>query len=154
MEKNQQPEIHFRFVDIQIGSKILYPKPTEDYDGKEFQFDFRIELRVSPQKKAIICFQTITVKEVGKNKLLASFELACVFEIDNFEEGLKQDIHGKFQIPPDLDLTIKSASVSTARGVIYSEFRGTYLDKAIMPIIDINSLLPDDVKKALGTLNK
>jgi hypothetical protein len=64
--------------------------------------------------------------------------------IENFEDTLKKDEDDKYIIPGDLEGMLKQISISTIRGFMFSEFRGTHLHKAILPILLSESLVAVD----------
>ncbi len=70
------------------------------------------------------------------SRLLATFNVVYNFEVPDFKEyNVVQLENGLFHVPVALDEMLRQVSISTTRGIIYSEIRGTYLHGAIMPIV-------------------
>lgn len=80
------------------------------------------------------------------NFQLAFFKTALVFEIFEFDEIFKNVGEDKYDIPVGLEILLKSAGISTTRGIIYSEVRGTYLHGAVLPLIDMATLIKAQYK--------
>ena len=79
----------------------------------------------------------ITINELDNQAKLAFFKTICLFEFPEFDAHFTKREDNNFDIPVDLEIMLKSVSISTARGVVFSELRGTYLHGAILPLIDI-----------------
>lgn len=132
--------INFRFIAIHIVSKSLMPL-TEPLSGI-FIFEIKVEVRVVPEKGIVMPTVDIMILEDKTKKELANFKIACSFEIVDFDTVILKNEEGKFLIPKPLQDIIQPVSISTARGVVYSELRGTHLNNAIMPVVFMNSLQP------------
>lgn len=136
---NNEP-IGFRFSGIQILSKNYSSAPTDFDQSNGMSFTVLVETRTDEAKKVISPIVYVKIlygvdADVEKPIELASFGVAYYFEINDFEKVIVKNEENAFIIPQQLDLTIKPAVISTTRGIIYSELRGTYLHNAIMPIV-------------------
>lgn len=111
-------------------------------------FDLVIQGTVDKANKLIIYFVTGTIRPKSDDQIeLGRITIACGYYIDNFEEAVISNTDdGKFTIDGNLDLTLRSLSISTLRGVVFSEFRGTVLHKVFLPIIDATKLQPPNDK--------
>jgi hypothetical protein len=134
-----------RFAGIEIASKNMLPRPMESMTPPTtFHHDITAISQVNPQIKLVLVTVNITIREDGKDYGCFSISVICAFEIENFDVIIKKLSEGQYHIPPDIDAMLKSVSVSTARGIIYSELRGTFLFGAILPIVIFT---PDQVKQ-------
>ena len=52
-----------------------------------------------------------------------------------------------FELPDGLADILNSVALSTARGIMFSEFKGTLLHHAFLPIVDVKSLNREEIKK-------
>jgi len=135
---NNEP-IKFRFVSIQIISKSIAALLPENLDRQLFfNFDIKVETRVQAPLKFVIPFVSVKIRQGENPESLAEFVIACYFEIEDFENVITLNDDGLFNVPVQLDSLIRPVSVSTARGIIYSELRGTYLQNTIMPVVFMN----------------
>lgn len=131
------PDIKLKFKNVEVISLNMTPRPKNWVTGNPYEFDLKIESQVNPDHKLIIILSDIKIREYKTDNVLASIVVACMFEAENFSESVIKRKDGIFQIPTDTDVVIKTMSVSTVRGIMFSEFRGTYLYEAILPIIII-----------------
>jgi hypothetical protein len=135
MENNRTP---YRFKAIEIASKTMYAIPQQGIQPN-FDFNINVEIRVQAETNLVIPFVYIDIKN-GKAPA-ASITIACAFEIDDFANHIRVNDQGIYMIPPPLQHIIVPMSISTSRGIIFSEFRGTWLHNAIMPAVPVNELL-------------
>ncbi len=136
--------IGFRFSGIQILSKNYAMAPSDFDQSKGLSFTVLVETRTDEVTKIVSLIVFIKIlygadSELAKPVELASFSVAYYFEISDFEKVILKNEDNAFIIPQQLDSIIKPASISTTRGIIYSELRGTYLHQAIMPIVFIDN---------------
>lgn len=126
--------INFRFTTIQIISKRVAEMQPEILN-KPFNFQITVEIKVQAPSKLVIAYVYVKILFEGNSESVADFTVACGFQIDEFAEYIKTNDAGIAIIPQHFDELIRPISISTARGVIYSDLRGTYLQNAIMPVI-------------------
>lgn len=136
-------QIGFRFTDIQIISKLVLEMPQEGISGI-YYFDIRVELRVNADKKCVIPVVSINIRDEKTEVNFAKFSIGCVFEIEDFETYIKFNEQGVHEVPEHLELIFRQTSISTVRGIIYSELRGTYLHTAIMPVVFLNTFKKEE----------
>jgi hypothetical protein len=120
------------------------PRPV-DFQGGEFSFDVNAEASIRTEEQQIFVFVKINVSDAQKPQVLATFTTVNIFQIFNFSEAVTQNEQGLFVIETELDRYLKSAAISTSRGIIWSELKGSYLHFAVLPVIDVVSLvnIPD-----------
>lgn len=105
-----------------------------------FNFDVQIESNVDAVQKVIINSATIGVRGDNQPGLLGSITCTCFFSVANFEEVVVMRSQTQAEINDAFAETINSITISTARGMLASELRGTYLHFAFLPIIDVKGL--------------
>lgn len=137
-----RPQVRMRFKVIELLSKTLSHRPKDAFIGDNFNFDINVEMQVNPQEKLIISVVNVAIRELNKKDVLGSISVGCAFLIENFEQVIAQDDKGVFQIPLEADFIIKTMAISTARGIIFSEFKGTFLYNAILPIVFLPAPVP------------
>jgi hypothetical protein len=132
MEK-VEPKV--KLTGIDELAKLIHRRPDQGFSATIFNFDIKAESRLNPPQKNIFIIVDINVRELNGEVILASITIACIFEVENFDEIIKKQNDTTFSVPTDLDNLLKTISISTARGVLYSELRGTYIGNAILPIV-------------------
>ncbi len=142
-------EYKIRFVAVQIISKSL-SLPISGFNlNTEFNFESLSDIKVDKDQKFALSTTDVFIKEKISNEQVASFKTLCVFEFPDFEEVFTKISDNQYDIPEELEILLKSTGLSTSRGIIFSELRGTYLHGAIMPLIDIATPIKENRKKAL-----
>ena len=140
-EKIVEHPINFRFASIHVISKRVDELKVENL-GKSFNFQVTVETKVQPAGKLVIPYIYVKIMFVDNIDSIADFTIACAFYIEEFEKVILQNEQGVYTVPQDFDNLIRPISISTARGVIASDLRGTYLQNAIMPVIFMDQLKP------------
>ncbi len=104
-------------------------------------FSISLEMTLDAAQKlvSIRVFVTVLTAENGQSSepetVLGKLTTGIAFYIDNYEEAVvHKDNHAT--VLPGLAVTLNSIALSTARGSFSALFRGTHLDRAILPIID------------------
>jgi len=135
-----------KFLAIELVSKSLGEPPKEKIEELEFTFTFLVDLRVHPERKIAAVITDTTILKVLDKEQVAFFKILCAFELPDFDQIFKKVDENKYDTPVELEILLKSTGLSTMRGIIYSELRGTYLQNAILPLIDIASLVKKNKK--------
>jgi hypothetical protein len=139
--------VNIQFKAVEILSKTLLARPENLTTAPDkFNFNIKVDSKVNPNEKLLITTVEIRVIEFEKENVFATLQVGCAFQVENFAETILQEGKGKYNIPSHLDAFIRNISISTARGVLFSEFRGTYLYNAILPLV-VMQPPPDEVEK-------
>jgi hypothetical protein len=109
-------------------------------DNKLFHFDIKLEHKLNNENKLLISVIYIDLFNEKRDLKLGTVVTSCVFEIANFSDFV-DTVNNKINFPDDFLVTINAITISTARGVMFSQFRGTYLHNALLPILDPKSFM-------------
>lgn len=111
-------------------------------DGMTFNFNMIAEERVYLEQNAILMTLHIKVSDSPEHKEnLGEISVACTFKAEQDLSKYRDSETNEFSIPQAARITMHSLSISTARGYMASEFRGTALRPAVLPIVDPKSFL-------------
>lgn len=140
-------EIAMRLVNIEILAKIVRGRPA-NFEDNFFTFNIKAETKISQEKKYVLVFLSVSIIPGDGEEPIANYKVVTIFEFPEFDEMIKLNEQNEYAIPTEVDQFCKSIAISTTRGIIYSELKGTYLHNAIMPLVNIDSLYtnPDEVK--------
>lgn len=127
----------FKLHGIELISFSVQPQPASEHAKDAFEFNINQQHKTNAEKKIIIVFVSIHIREAGKEPSLASLNIACGFEILSFDDTVKKNAKGEYVIPHDLSTTLSRISIATARGILYSQLRGSYLQNATLPILPV-----------------
>jgi hypothetical protein len=130
-------DIQLRAIELLTGSINLPSVPNVPLTN--FNFNINLESKVDETKKLIFVIVSVQIKSEDYNHILGSLGISCVYNLANFDEIIKFEASGKLDIPQPLIEILNSISISTARGVMFSTFKGTFLHNAYLPIIDPKS---------------
>lgn len=128
--------IEYRITGVELYSKSMAPA-ISGLENTKLNFNVHVETKVDPHRKVILVFVKVAVGKEASTDILATVNTICVFDIVNFDAYITQNENQLFQIPDEIEFVIRPVAISTTRGIMYSEFRGTYLHGAILPIINM-----------------
>ncbi len=141
-DKNAATQFTLGVQEINIDEFFLAPAPQEALDMKQVSFNLRLDLMADRTTKrvSVKVFMSVhpSAGSTGQDSL-ANLTVSVIYNIENFEEVILDTATG-FNVPQDIALMLNSIAITTARGVFAAMYRGTYLGKAILPIIDPKSL--------------
>lgn len=139
-----EEQIEFRFAGIQTMSKSLVALQLGETTA-DFIFEVKVETKVQAEVGNVIVVVIVKIINVNKQSVLAAYEICCIFQIIDFNNKILKNEAGLYVIPDILQKTFLPVSISTVRGIIFSDLVGTYLQNAIMPVIYITSFMPEDL---------
>jgi len=133
-DNKEQILVSFQIKGIEVLDFCLNHPERELHELNEFHFDIRLEHKFNVNKDNIAVFTYVDIFGEDHINKYASLTISCMYEIGNIKDFL--DKNNNPILPDEFIITLNSISISTTRGIIYSQFRGTFLHKACLPIID------------------
>jgi hypothetical protein len=141
VKNKMETSVNFQLKGIELLNIFLeHPKQVIP-DIKAFQFDIKLEHKINTDNKFIIVVIYIDLFNEQKDLKFGSLTSSCIFEISNFHDFVDSK-NNSVQFPDDFLTTINSITISTARGIMFNQFRGTFLHNAYLPIVDPKSFIP------------
>lgn len=133
--KIQEQKIEFQIQAIELlDIDLIYPtKPLNN--PMTFHFSLNIEHKVNTEKSIVIVVAHISVFNEDTVTKLGSLKTSCIFRIANFNDFFNQKTK-QVHFSDSIITTLNSITISTSRGIMFSQFKGTFLHNAILPIID------------------
>jgi hypothetical protein len=135
MSSIKEENIEFQLVNIEIlESEIKAPKEPLP-NSLIFSFDIALEQRFNIEQELIfvVCDITIFPQDNPEQKL-GKYRSSCNFKVNNLKKYTTEK--KKIDIPENFIITINSVALSTTRGLMFSLFKGTFLQGAILPLLD------------------
>jgi hypothetical protein len=140
---------------IDLVSKSIEVPPANLISPDEISFNFVVDIKLgAPEKLAVVVTDISILWPKEDNKRLAFFKTVCVFHFPGFDEIFTAIEDGRYEIPFDIEVMLKTTGLSTTRGMIYSDIKGTYLHGALLPLVDINKIIRDDREKAKNVVQE
>ena len=140
IKKSAVKSVSFQLKGIELLDFSLNHPKNEIPVNRVFNFEIKVEHKILVENNIIAVVITIDIYNDPKEAKLGSLMASCIFEIP----GLKAYIDPKINLPEfpqDFLTTLNSISISTVRGLMFSQFRGTFLHNAILPVVDPKSLV-------------
>lgn len=136
MDKTYNLKFHgIELVEKEVGKGDVLPTDI-------FNFDVRTQSAVDSTRSLIIIFVSVSIRKNSEEKNIAKLTCAFGFQIEEYENIVIVDENKVAKIPSDLENLLKNISISTIRGILFSELSATKLRGAIMPIILADSMKP------------
>lgn len=135
MEQNKEISFQLKGMEL-LDVKLNHPQkplPTQT----TFHFDINLEHRINNENKLVIVVCTINVIHENKTTLLGSIKASCIFEVMNMSDFVTNK--NQIQFPEVILTTFNSVTISTVRGMMFSQFKGTFLHNAHLPVINPKS---------------
>lgn len=137
MSSKKEENIEFQLINIEIlGSEIKSPKEPLP-NNTVFSFDIALEQRFNVEQELIfvICDITTFPQENPEQKF-GNYRSSCVFKVNDLSKYITEN--KKINLSENFTTTINSVAISTTRGLMFSMFKGTFLQGAILPLLDPN----------------
>ena len=127
-------ETTIKLVTLNLIESSIFPKGKEIQPSTIFNFKISVEHLVSVEKDQLNVICKIEIGHSVENIVYGKITSSCVFEV----KGIHKFKEGKtIKLPGNVIAQINSVSISTTRGIMFSQFKGTFLHNAILPLIDI-----------------
>jgi len=115
-----------------IDLQLIHPEKAIPEDIiYDFEIDIKHRLNIENDLVFVICNVDVFIE---KDLKLGQLKLNCAFHFSSIKNLLAKD--QKLNLPEDVVVTINSIAISTIRGVMFSEFKGTFLHSAMIPLVD------------------
>lgn len=133
MEKEIQFNFQIKGIEI-LESSIIAPK--QKIDNKTiFGFDLQVTQSFNIENELVIVTCTINVIDNVTKVKFGHIKASCLFNVENLEKYINKD-KNTATLPNSAVVLLNSVSISTIRGVMYGVFRGTFLNGAILPVVN------------------
>ncbi|MBB1284586.1 hypothetical protein HRH25_09400 [Flavisolibacter sp. BT320] len=137
-KKKGTKEISFTIDFIELVNKSLTLPINKDGKVPEYRFDVDLDIRSNEKEKKSLHTLHVAIKSKEDESLLGNVSVACAFNILNYEDLIDSEVPNS-NIPKEYLDILSTITIGTARGIIFSEFRGTFLHDATLPILDVKS---------------
>ncbi len=134
--KIEEINIPFQIKNIEILEvNLAFPGPMIK-ENNTFHYNINLQHRINQKNKLIFIDTSIEILHQDKKTKLGFIKATCVYFVETLLD-YKSDIEEKLiDLPQAFLNTLNSISISTTRGLMFSNFRGTFLHNAVLPIID------------------
>ncbi|WP_273210731.1 hypothetical protein [Runella zeae] len=136
MEKVEDTlDVGVRINRVELLASSLNSQLNPNSSVRSVSFEVRIENTVNTEEKLIFVIVHTKITNEERTIVYGTLSVSCIFEIQGFEKVVRE-VEGKIDINSQLRDSLNDSAISTARGVMFSTFRGTFLHNAILPLIE------------------
>lgn len=141
----------FQLRAIELHEVIINKPAPGTTPPARFNFDLTIESNVDAPQKLVINSIKVNIKGDNLEVVLGSITCATIFSVANFEEVINMKSETLAEINESFGEALNSISISTTRGVMFAELKGTFLHNAFLPIIDVKGMQKQVPKQTATT---
>jgi hypothetical protein len=133
--KEKDSIIEYGLKDIQLQKFTLTEINEVDLNIENIAMQLQLKGQFSENGNDIEITVIVTVSRKRKSKLqkIGELKVKYVFNVSG-TENLKEA--GRTYLPKNLLNTFNAISISTTRGILFTKFQGTKINKFILPLID------------------
>lgn len=133
-----------------LEHQLVFPKPEElllSNTLTKFKFNIKIELAHSNDLKRLYTGINVEIYPDEKVTLkLGQLQSVSTFLVQNPDDILRDEKGGPI-LSDEIAQTMTAIAVGSTRGVMAHIFRGTILERAILPLYDLKELLANQIQK-------
>lgn len=139
-KKSVNKPVSFQLKGIELLD-FCFNHPKKQIPAKMvFNFDIKLEHKILADNNFIAVVVSIDINNDQRDIKLGSIMVSCIFEIPELKEYIDPK-NNTPKLSEEFLTTINSISISTVRGVVFSQLRGTFLHNAILPVVDPKSFV-------------
>jgi hypothetical protein len=133
MEAEKQFNFQIKGIEI-LETSITEPKNRID-NNTVFSFDLQLKQSFNLDRELVIVTCIINVLDNDTQSKLGYIKASCLYFVEKLNKYIDKE-HNTIALPEDVTVMLNSISISTVRGVMYGVFRGTFLNGAILPVVN------------------
>jgi hypothetical protein len=140
--ETQQANLVFQLMKISTEQFAII---TENYtDGLVTSLDMTVKHGADKEHKILVIF--ISARFVQNQRTFLMVEIACHFKIspESWETFVKEN--NEVEIPQAFAKHLAMISTGTLRGVLHAKTEGTNFNGFVLPTVNINKLITQNVK--------
>jgi transcriptional regulator with XRE-family HTH domain len=118
-----------------IDFSMICPQKQKS-ETKEFNFNINVEHKINKERKLVFVIVSVDIIHEDKKTHLGNLKVCHNFEIPDLDKFCESSAPDKIKLPPEIIETLNSVSLSTTRGIMFSQCKGTFLHNAVLPVID------------------
>lgn len=129
--------VKFQIENIEINQITVLPQP-QTFSPENYEFKLNVEHLFNVEEETVMVVASANIFS-DKKKHLADVKINVFYRVENLK-NFENKKEKKMEFPEDFTTAINAVSISTLRGVMFSQFRGTYLHNAFLPVVSPRSL--------------
>lgn len=134
MQENQNT-IPFQIVGVELLDFEMSSPKEQLPQNTMFQYDINLQHRLNLENNLVIVICSVSIFFESKNQMMGKIRSSCIFSVEELNDYV-DEVTKSMTFPKEFIDKINGETISTARGIMFSQFRGTYLHNAVLPAID------------------
>jgi hypothetical protein len=128
-------KINFQIRGIEISDVRLSHPENDLPQATRYNFEINLKHKIVGEDNLIIVAPTITIIYDTDQEIHGSITVNYFFQVENLGHFKKPE-SDKYDLPDDFIATLNSISISTTRGIMFSQFKGTFLHNTVLPVVN------------------
>lgn len=138
----KEKEYSFTLKRVVLLEKSFHISPPIAKD-EEFAFDVSLQSEGKPDLQECVQAMTVKIQKKGERVPIGTIAIGCTYSIPDYQDYILESDDGH-SLPDELMQLLNTFIIGTIRGVMFSEFRGTVLGGAYLPVLDPRKFRKDD----------
>lgn len=135
-----QINVNFQLKGIELLEINLKDPQILLNQERTYNFNINLEQRINQDEKLVFVVSSIDLLHEPDKQCHASIKTSCIFLIENMNDFIS-DANSHVNLPEQIVITLNSISLSTTRGIMYSQFKGTFMHNVFLPIVNPSSFV-------------
>ena len=135
----EQENINFQIKGIELLEVNLNNPQVPLNPERIYHFNINVEQRINKDEKLVIIITAVDLIHEPDKLCHATIKTSCVFFIENILDFVSPNTR-QIDLPGHFIIALNSISLSTTRGIMFSQFKGTFMHHVLLPILDPSTL--------------
>ena len=136
----EQLNVSFQLKGIELNSMNLNQPQIPLNQERNYNFNINVEQRINIEEKLVIVSTTIDLIHEADKLIHASIKTSCIFLVENLQ--VFNSDADQVKLPDQFVVALNSISLSTTRGIMFSQFKGTFMHNVFLPIVNPAAFIP------------
>lgn len=141
MENKTNPDVSFALRKIETKQFAI----IDEAFTQNSQASLNMKLRFSVNKEMRMIDSSAMVRFLANGNVFLLIEIGCFFEIKDTSWLNYITDDGKISVPKGILRHLAMHTVGTLRGVLHAKTENTDYNKFILPPINVEAMIPDDL---------
>jgi len=136
----EQVNINFQIKGIELLEFNMKNPQIPLIPERTYNFNINVEQRINKEEKLVIVNTAVDLIQENDKQCHASIKTSCVFLVENILDFASSG-NQQIDLPEHFIITLNSISLSTTRGIMFSQFKGTFMHNVVLPIVNPSTLI-------------
>ncbi|MEP6792872.1 MAG: hypothetical protein ABJB16_00985 [Saprospiraceae bacterium] len=127
-------------IGIELLHSSLVSPPAISPDLTDLTYHIKFDYQIDKDKKLVFIIVNIRIDTFPAEAEVGKLIVSHIYEIADFDHVIDIKEGDKFSLPQELTTILNDISLSTTRGVMYTNYKGTFLHHALLPVVKQKAL--------------